>query len=165
MSSETGRHDPCGCGSGKNYKNCCGAPPERVLVTLRTKDVADFELTPGLAEALTQSLDASYLQYHAAADTGTSTKDSEGRIAAIPEDKRYLTRVLEALDGAFADFDTETARLDLPRMQERQPEAIKDFLELRLKQLKMLHDEVEDYVEEKHLARADIHNPCQPVNT
>jgi hypothetical protein len=56
------------------------------------------------------------------------------------------------LDSAFADFDTETAMLDLPHMQNRKPEAIKRYLEFRLRQFKMLLDAVEDYVEEKYPA-------------
>jgi SEC-C motif len=113
MSSQTGRNDPCGCGSGQKYKDCCGAPKLEVA-SVRVKDVKDVELTPGLAEAFTASLDASYLEYFAAACSGMSTKEAERRIAAIPEDRRYLTRVLDSLDNAFADFDTETAKLDLP---------------------------------------------------
>jgi hypothetical protein len=151
MSSKTGRNDPCPCGSGKKYKKCCGAPKGEVK-TVRTKDIKDFELTPGLAEALTASLDASYLEYFSAAGSGMSTKEAERRIAAIPEGKRYLTRVLDSLDNAFADFDTETAKLDLPHMQNRKPEAIKSYLEFRLRQFKMLLDAVEDYVEEKYPA-------------
>jgi len=81
-----------------------------------------------------------------------STKEAERQIAAIPEGERYLTRVLDSLDNAFADFDTETAKLDLPNMQNRKPEAIKRYLEFRLRQFKMLLDTVEDYVEEKYPA-------------
>ncbi len=105
---------------------------------MRVKDVNVFELTPGLADALSASLDASYLEYFTADCSGTSTKEAERRIAAIPEEKRYLTRVLDSLDSAFADFDTETAMLDLPHMQNRKPEAIKRYLEFRLRQFKML---------------------------
>ena len=79
-------------------------------------------------------------------------KEAEARIAAIPEDNRYLTRVLDSLDSAFADFDTETAMLDLPHMQKRKPEAIKRYLEFRLRQFKMLLDAVEDDVGEKYPA-------------
>jgi hypothetical protein len=116
------------------------------------EDVKDVELTRGLAEAFTASLDASYFQYFAAACSGMSTKEAEKQIAAIPEGKRYLTRVLDSLDNAFADFDTETAKLDLPNMQNRNPEAIKRYLEFRLQQFKMLLDTVEDYVAEKYPA-------------
>jgi hypothetical protein len=148
MSSRTGRNDPCACGSGKKYKDCCGAPKLEVA-SVRVKDLSDFQLTPGLADALTASLDASYREYFAAACSGMSTKEAEARIRAIPEDRRYLTRVIESLDNAFADFDTETATLDLPHMENRKPEAIKRYLEFRLRQFKMLLDTVEDYFEEK----------------
>ena len=143
MSSKTGRNDPCGCGSGKKYKDCCGAP-EGEVSTMRVKDVNVFELTHGLADALTASLDPSYLEYIAADCSGTSTKEAERRIAAIPEGERYLTRVLDSLDTAFSDFDSETAMLDLPNMRNRKPEAIKRYLEFRLQQFKMLLDAVED---------------------
>ncbi|MGA8436849.1 MAG: SEC-C metal-binding domain-containing protein [Candidatus Sulfotelmatobacter sp.] len=148
MSSNTGRNDPCGCGSGMKHKDCCGAPKLEVA-SVRVKDVKDVELTPGLAEAFTASLDAAYLEYFTAACSGMSTTEAERRIAAIPEGERYLTRVLDSLDTGFADFDTETATLDLPHMQNRKPEAIKRYLEFRLRQFKMLMDAVEDYVEER----------------
>jgi len=148
MSSESGRNDPCGCGSGKKYKDCCGAPKGEVT-SMRVKDINAFELTPGLANALSASMDGSYQQYFIAVVSRASTKEAERGIAAIPEDRRYLTRVLDSLDTAFADFDTETAMLDLPHMQNRKPEAIERYLEFRLRQFKMLLDAVEDYVEEK----------------
>jgi len=113
---------------------------------VRTKDVTAFELIPGLAEALSASLDRSYIEYLRASTTGRSTKEAESRIAAIPEDKRYLTRVLESLDNAFADFDTKTAKLDLPYMQKREPEAIRLYLHVRLQQCTMLLAEVEKHI-------------------
>jgi hypothetical protein len=129
----------------------CGAPKHEVA-SVRVKDVSDFQLTPALADALTASLDVSYREYFAAACSGRSTKEAERRIAAIPEDRRYLTRVLDSLDSAFADLDTETATLDLPHMENRKPEAIKRYLEFRLQQFKMLLDTVEDFVDEKYPA-------------
>jgi hypothetical protein len=128
--------------------NNSGAPKHEV-VSVRVKDLSDFQLTPGLAEALTASLDASYREYFVAACSGMSTKEAKRKIAAIPEDRRYLTRVLDSLDTAFSDFDSETAMLDLPHMENRKPEAIKRYLEFRLQQFKMLIDAVEDYVGEK----------------
>jgi len=116
------------------------------------KDLNVFELTPGLADALAASLNPSYLEYFRANCSGRSTKEAEGRVAAIPENERYLTRVLDSLDSAFADFDTETAKVDLTYMHNRKPEAIKRYLEFRLRQFRMLLDTVEDYVEEKHPA-------------
>jgi hypothetical protein len=118
MSSNTGHNDPCGFGSGKKYEDCCGAPQGEVT-SVRTKDLSVFELTPGVADALSASLDAAYLEYFTADCSGTSTKGAEARIGAIPEEKRYLTRVLDSLDNAFADFDT--AMLDLPHMVQISP--------------------------------------------
>ena len=139
MGSNTGHNAPCGCGSGKKYADCCGAPKGEVA-NVRVKDLNAFELTPGLADALSASLDAAYLEYFIATVRGASTKEAERGIAAVPEEKRYLTRVLDSLDNAFADFDTDTVLLDLPHMQNRKPEAIKRYLEFRLRRFKMLLD-------------------------
>jgi hypothetical protein len=149
MTIETGHDYPCACGSGKKYIKCCGAA-QHPVVRVPVKDLNVFELTPGLADVLSASLDASYLQYFTAACSGRSTKEAESRIAAIPEDKRYLTRVLDSLDSAFADFDTNTVMLDLPHMQNRKPEAIKRYLEFRLRQFEILLDTVEDHLQEKY---------------
>ena len=65
------------------------------VASVRVKDVNVFELTPGLADALSASLDASYPEYFTTDCSGTSTKEAEKRVAAIPEGKRYLTKVLD----------------------------------------------------------------------
>jgi len=44
MSSQTGRNDPCGCGSGKKYKDCCGTPKLEVA-SVRVKDVKAVSYT------------------------------------------------------------------------------------------------------------------------
>jgi hypothetical protein len=146
MSGGTNPDSPCGCGSGKKHKECCGQPKAGVT-SMRVKDLKHFELTPGLATALSVSLDPAYREYFVADLSGKSTKEAEQQIAAIPEEKRYLTRVLDSLDTAFADFDLETAMLDLPHMQKHKPDTIKRFLEFRLRQFKMLLDAVADRVE------------------
>ena len=148
MGSNTGRNDPCGCGSGKKYGECCGAPKGEVT-NMRVKDLNVFELTPGLADALSASLDAAYLEYFSADFQGRARRKLRGGLQPYRRSKRYLTRVLDSLDNAFADFDTETAMLDLPHMQNRKPEAVKRYLEFRLRQFKMLLDAVEDGVGEK----------------
>jgi hypothetical protein len=150
MSSRIGPDDPCGCGSGEKYEDCCGAPQGEVT-SVRTKDLSVFELTPGLADALSASLDAAYLEYFSADCSGASTQEAVRRIAAIPKHKRYLTRVLDSLDSAFADFDPGTAMLDLPHMRNCKPETIKRYLEFRIRQFQMLHDVIGDYAE-KHPA-------------
>jgi SEC-C motif len=57
MSNETGRNEPCECGSGKKHMECCGAPQGEVT-TVQVKDLSVFELTPGLADALSASTPA-----------------------------------------------------------------------------------------------------------
>ena len=42
MGSNTGRDDPCGCGSGKQYEDCCGALKGEVE-SMRVKEVKVFE--------------------------------------------------------------------------------------------------------------------------
>jgi hypothetical protein len=117
---------------------------------VRVKDISSFEWTPGVSNALSASLDGSYQQYFIATVRRASTKEAERGIAAMPEEKRYLTRVLDSLDNAFADFDTDTVLLDLPHMRNRKPEAIKRYLEVRLLQLKKLVGVVGNYVEGNH---------------
>ena len=51
--------------------------------TIRTKDLKVFELTPGLSEALSATLDSAYTDYFVALMTGRHTKEAETRIAAI----------------------------------------------------------------------------------
>jgi len=92
MAKPTGHNDPCPCGSGKKYKKCCGTPKGEV-VQVRVKDLRDLEWTPGLAEALVNSLDPAYIEYFTAASSGASREKAEKAIAAVSEDKRYLTRV------------------------------------------------------------------------
>jgi hypothetical protein len=35
MRRRVGRNDPCPCGSGKKFKNCCQAKPERLSLATR----------------------------------------------------------------------------------------------------------------------------------
>ena len=119
---------------------------ERKLTNMPIKNLHAFELTPGLAGALTESMDPSYMDYFEAASSGGNLKEVEKRIAAIPEEKRYLTRILDSLENAFADFDSSTAKLDLPNMKRIKPEDIKLYLGVRLQQMGILLTVVENYV-------------------
>lgn len=71
-------------------------------VMARAGVASRFQLTPGVANALSASLNGSYQQYFISTVRGASTKEAERGIAAVPEGKRYLTRVLDSLDNAFA---------------------------------------------------------------
>jgi len=56
----------------------------------------------------------------------------------LPLEKRYTWRVFSALKWAFADFDDECVRLDLPNIPEPERTGMIRELEIRLQQLLML---------------------------
>ena len=150
MNSSEELNDLCGCGSGKKHKDCCGVPQGESREHAGEGPGRFRIVHPDWRCSLSASLDASYQQYFIAAVSGASTKEAERPVAALPEGQRYLTRVLDSLENAFADFDTETAMLDLPHMQNRKPQAIKSYLEFRLRQFQMLLEAIDDYVEGNH---------------
>jgi hypothetical protein len=55
-----------------------------------------------------------------------------------PLEKRYTWRVFSALKWAFADFDDECVRLDLPHIREAKRTEMVRELEIRLQQMAML---------------------------
>ena len=70
----TGRNEPCPCGSGRKYKNCCGngATESRALVAGRTRDAA-------LAKLLTFAFHPAFDSDHAVAEVlfwGNLIRDS-----------------------------------------------------------------------------------------
>jgi hypothetical protein len=56
----------------------------------------------------------------------------------LPLEKRYTWRVFSALKWAFADFDDEYVRLDLPHISETKRAEMTKELELRFQQLQIL---------------------------
>jgi hypothetical protein len=56
----------------------------------------------------------------------------------LPLEKRYTWRVFSSLKWAFADFDDECVRLDLPSIPEAKRTKMVRELEIRLQQLVML---------------------------
>jgi len=56
----------------------------------------------------------------------------------LPLEKRYTWRVFSALKWAFADFEDEYVKLDLPHISEPKRSEIAKELELRFRQLHML---------------------------
>jgi hypothetical protein len=76
--------------------------------------------------------------------TKAYTKNIAGLEAALqvvrdlPLEKRYTWRVFSALKWAFADFEDEYVKLDLPHIPEPTRSEMTKELELRLQQLRML---------------------------
>jgi len=56
----------------------------------------------------------------------------------LPLEKRYTWRVFSALKWAFADFDDECVKLDLPHIPETTRAEMAKELEIRFQQLVML---------------------------
>jgi hypothetical protein len=56
----------------------------------------------------------------------------------LPLEKRYTWRVFSALKWAFADFEDEYVKLDLPHIPEPTRSEMTKELELRFQQLQML---------------------------
>ena len=100
----------------------------------------DIAIDP-LAQELVRSEEARpYTDYFMKA----YSKDAAGVQSALetlrdlPLEKRYTWRVFSALKWAFADFDDECVRLDLPHIPEPKRAQMVTELEIRLQQLVML---------------------------
>ena len=80
-----------------------------------------------------------YLAYFAAVrGDGGDLRAAAAAIAALPKEKRYLYRVFQSLDCALADFDNETAKLDL-RYMDDVPE-LREKLDFQLRKLGLLRE-------------------------
>jgi hypothetical protein len=77
-----------------------------------------------------------YIAHYTAMITGQDSNKTLEEIAALPEDKRYVFRVLQSLDWALADYDSETVKLDMPYIPKL--DEIKERLQLRLWQMRDL---------------------------
>ena len=102
--------------------------------------IKDIKIDP-LATDLADSEEAQpYLDYFMKA----YRNDSAGLEVALktlqdlPLEKRYTWRVLSALKWAFADFDDECVRLDLPSIPEGKRSEMAKELELRFLQMQIL---------------------------
>jgi hypothetical protein len=82
-----------------------------------------------------------YMDYYCAAMTRGDVEKALTVIAKLPLNKRYVSRVVECLDWALADYDGETVRLDLPYLPNL--EGIKEKLQNRILQLRFLLSELE----------------------
>jgi hypothetical protein len=81
-----------------------------------------------------------YMDYYKAALTRGDTETALTTIAKLPLNKRYVSRVVECLDWALADYDGETVQLDLPYLPNL--EETKEKLQERILQLRFLLDDL-----------------------
>jgi hypothetical protein len=82
-----------------------------------------------------------YIDHYCALMGRGDTEKTLGVIAALPVDKRYLSRVVQCLDWALADYDSCSIELDMPHMPDL--EEIKEKLRFRLWQLRILLTKLE----------------------
>jgi hypothetical protein len=66
--------------------------------------------------------------------SGNDVDPALRRVAALKLNERYVWRVASALDWAFADSDSETARLDWRVMSEEERAEVSDMLQFRVLQ-------------------------------
>jgi len=106
----------------------------------RNLRLRDIKIDPLAKELVASESAKPYLDYIKSA----LTNDTAGVEVALkvleelPLEKRYTWRVFSALKWAFADFDDECVRLDLPHIPEPKRSEIFKELELRFVQLHML---------------------------
>ena len=100
----------------------------------------DIVIDPLAKELVGSEASKPYVDYF----TKAYSKNAAGVDAALqvlrdlPLERRYTWRVFSALKWAFADFDDECVRLDLPHIPEPKRSEIVKELEMRSLQLQML---------------------------
>lgn len=77
-----------------------------------------------------------YINHYKAVLSGEDSNATLKIIAGLPSEKRYLSRVVQCLDWALADFDSETAKLDMPYISDL--DEVQAKLQHRLMQLNIL---------------------------
>jgi hypothetical protein len=104
------------------------------IVSIPLKDIETDPVSEMLAKG-----DAlkPYLAHYMEVMRGKDGNQTLKAIADLPKGKRYLHRVRQCLDWALADFDDETAKLDMPYMVE-DLEEMQEVLSIRLYQLRSL---------------------------
>jgi len=100
----------------------------------------DIKIDPLAKELITSDRAVPYLDYlrKAISNDAAGVEAALRVLQDLPLEQRYTWRVLSALNWAFADFDDECVRLDLPYIPEPKRSEIAKELELRLLQMQML---------------------------
>jgi hypothetical protein len=102
--------------------------------------LADIKSAP-IADELCKSENmCPYIDHYCALYDGNAEKIEATLkvLRALPANQRYTTRVISALKWAFADFDSETIRLDLPYIPDSERKEIQKELGMRLLQVNWL---------------------------
>jgi hypothetical protein len=97
------------------------------------------EVDDPLAEQLTESPKMRpYIDFFAAQMKGKGVEAATRVLADLDLKDRYIWRIASALQWAFADFDSETARLDWSCISEDQRKQVSAAFQFRLVQMALL---------------------------
>lgn len=92
--------------------------------------------TDPVADELAESIQMKpYVDFFEAAMNRQDVEPMLRRVADLQLNERYVWRVASALDWAFADCDSETARLDWTVMSEEERAEVSDMLRFRVTQI------------------------------
>jgi hypothetical protein len=102
--------------------------------------IKDIKIDPLATDLATSEEAQPYLDYFMKAYRNDSVglEIALKTLQGLPLEKRYTWRVFSALKWAFADFDDECVRLDLPSISEAKRSEMAKELELRFLQMQML---------------------------
>jgi hypothetical protein len=100
----------------------------------------EIKIDPLAQELVRSEQSRPYMDYwmKAYSDDTAGIEDALRVLQDLPLEKRYTWRVFSALKWAFADFDDECVRLDLPHIPEAKRTEMVRELEIRLQQMAML---------------------------
>jgi hypothetical protein len=106
--------------------------------TLRQMDPRKIKTDPVGDELANSEEMKPYVDFFAAAMIGEGVEPALQRVAALKLNERYVWRVASALDWAFADSDSEAAKLDWTLMSEEDRAEVSDMLRFRVVQFAYL---------------------------
>ncbi len=109
---ETGRNDPCPCGSGKKYKKCCQAADEKLMREATARRGAEslrrgeLKLAPPKREYENFSEDEEVVDLESADESGEVRLDAAELEPSHDDDAAALSPEVEkAADQVWADFE------------------------------------------------------------
>jgi hypothetical protein len=106
--------------------------------------VADIktEPVPHEVEAIAQP----YIRAIVAALSGRNEAEAFAAVKNLPYEKRYLARVLTALELAFCDFDTASLRMDFASLTSEELESVAQQIAVRGYQFNLLTKAIFEFV-------------------
>ncbi len=99
-------------------------------------NIADIKTDPVPADV--HAIAQPYIELFEACIAGKDQKSACQTLLSLPFEKRYIARVMRALQNAFCDFDTESVKVDLGCMSQSEIDDVIYQLKFRADQFQML---------------------------